>query len=83
MSEAIRYRYGCGYGSDIVNRMRAILKKAAISKIQITYRLHFSHAFCQQALLREVWHTPALRRAFRLGIGLQALQQLSGINTIM
>jgi hypothetical protein len=33
--------------------------------------------------VKEVFRTPALRRAFRLGVGLQALQQLSGINTIM
>lgn len=36
-----------------------------------------------KALLLEIWTTPKLRRIFRVGMGLQFLQQLSGINTIM
>ena len=36
-----------------------------------------------RALLGEVVRRPALQRAFGLGVGLQFLQQLSGINTLM
>mmetsp|Transcript_47451 Transcript_47451/g.107577 ORF Transcript_47451/g.107577 Transcript_47451/m.107577 type:complete len:458 (-) Transcript_47451:573-1946(-) len=35
------------------------------------------------SLVKEVGRSPGLRRAFGLGVGLQALQQLSGINTVM
>jgi len=35
------------------------------------------------ALYLRLWRKPALRRAFRLGIGIMCLQQMVGINTIM
>ena len=35
------------------------------------------------AALRELWFTKELRRAAALGVGLQLLNQLSGINTVM
>jgi len=35
------------------------------------------------ALLREIRRTPRLRRTFKVGMGLQLLQQFSGINTLM
>jgi hypothetical protein len=35
------------------------------------------------ALLKEIWTSPKLRRIFKVGMGLQFLQQFSGINTMM